>query len=189
MPNLGLARQRAGQATDKMPADCRDGGSGPASAARCHVSEADLERAEERTLVEGDWRYLDVTTPLLRDQAGRDLLDADIFLAMLPWALRGVVKSYLLRDITGSYFDPRQAVLDVLANLLKERLEYHLPVALEVANRYLERALTSGEVHAYYARDARMWRLLLALRRLDRFWQLKVRRRGYPFLLPGKIER
>ncbi len=34
-----------------------------------------------------------------------------------------------------------------------------------------------------------MWALLLALRRLDRFWQLKVRRRAYPFLLPGRIER
>ncbi len=139
--------------------------------------------------IDGDWRYLDVTTPLLRDEAGRDLLDADLFLAMLPWALRGVVKKYLLSDITGSYFDPRQAVLDVLGNLLKERLERHLPAALEVANRHLERPLTTGEVRAYYARDARMWGLLLALRRLDRYWQLRVRRRGYPFLLPGKIER
>ncbi len=139
--------------------------------------------------VEGDWHYLDVTTPLLRDEVGRDRLDADLFLAMLPWALRGVVKRFLLSDITGSYFDSRRAVLDVLGNLLKERLERHLPAALEVANRHLERPLTASEVRAYYARDARMWALLLALRRLDRYWQLEVRRRGYPFLLPGKIER
>ncbi len=140
-------------------------------------------------LLAGGWHYLDVTTPLLRDAAGRDRLDAGLFLAMLPWALRGPVKLLLLRSITGAYFEPRRAVLDVLGNLFKERLERHLPAALEVANRHLETPATASEVRAYYARDARLWTLLLALRRLDRHWQLKVRRRAYPFLLPGRIER
>ncbi len=139
--------------------------------------------------LEGGWRYLDVTTPLLRDAAGRDRLDADLFLAMLPWALRGPVKLLLMRSITSTYFEPRRAVVDVLGNLLKEGLEDHLPAALEVANRHLATPVTSSDVHAYYARDARMWALLLALRRLDRTWQLRVRRRAYPFLLPGTIER
>lgn len=49
--------------------------------------------------------------------------------------------------------------------------------------------MTAGDVRRYYARDARMWALLLGLRRLDRWWQLNVRRRPYPFLLPGRIER
>ena len=31
--------------------------------------------------------------------------------------------------------------------------------------------------------------LLQRLRRLDRAWQRRVRRRVYPFLLPGRIER
>jgi hypothetical protein len=34
-----------------------------------------------------------------------------------------------------------------------------------------------------------MWGLLQRLRRIDRSWQRRVRRRQYPFLLPGKVER
>jgi hypothetical protein len=34
-----------------------------------------------------------------------------------------------------------------------------------------------------------MWALLQILRRVDRSWQRGVRRRSYPFLLPGRIAR
>jgi hypothetical protein len=34
-----------------------------------------------------------------------------------------------------------------------------------------------------------MWEILLRLRRADRWWQRTVRRRGYPFLLPGPVDR
>ncbi len=136
-----------------------------------------------------DWLYLDVTTPLLRDEEGRDLIDAGLFLAMLPWALRGLVRRFLLRAITGVYFDLRHAFLDLLANLHKERLADRVAIGVEVANRRLERPITVREVAAHYARDARLWALLLRLRRLDRAWQLRVRRREYPYLLPGRIER
>ena len=37
--------------------------------------------------------------------------------------------------------------------------------------------------------DARMWALLQRLRRADRWWQRRVRRRQYPFLLPGEVQR
>lgn len=140
-------------------------------------------------LEDDGWVYLDVTTPLLRDAAGRNLLDADLFLAALPWALRGPVRRFVLRDITDTYFDPRRVLLDLLANLYKERLERLVPAFVEIANRRLARPLTVPEVAAYYRRDARLWAWLLALRRADRFWQLRVRRRPYPFLLPGPIER
>ncbi len=137
----------------------------------------------------GDWLYLDVTTPLLRDAEGRDLIDAGLFLAMLPWALRGLVRRFLLRAITDVYFDLRHAFLDLLANLHKERLADRVELGVEAANRRLERPITVREVAAHYARDARLWALLLRLRRLDRAWQLRVRRREYPYLLPGRIER
>ncbi len=135
------------------------------------------------------WAYLDVTTPLLRDTAGRDRLDADLYLAMLPFALRAIVRRFLLHGITRTYFEPRRVVMDFLANLHKERLERHLPAFLEIANRHLEPPFTAREVRAYYASDARLWSALLALRRADRFWQRRVRRRPYPFLLPGRINR
>ena len=141
--------------------------------------------------LDGRWRYLDVTTPLLRDPSGRDRLDAELYLAMLPRPLRGAVRLLLLRSITGVYFDRRCSALDLFGNLHKERLAGHVGAGVEIANRLLggERPITPGEVRRYYARDARLWALLLWLRRADRFWQLRVRRRPYPFLLPGKIER
>lgn len=139
--------------------------------------------------IDGAYTYLDVTTPMLRDSEGRDQLDAAVFLASLPWLIRGSVRRLLLRDILDTYFQPRRVVLDFLGNLHKERLTEHLPAFLAHANARLDEPLTEDEVAAYYRSDARTWELLLRLRRADRFWQRRVRRRPYPFLLPGPIER
>jgi len=84
-------------------------------------------------------------------------------------------------------------ILDLAGNLLKEGLERQLVWALEVSNGLAtdeERGpITPEEARAYYQDDARTWALLQRLRRVDRAWQRKVRRRSYPFLLPGAIER
>ncbi len=137
----------------------------------------------------GRWHYLDVTTPLLRDDMGHERLDAGLFLAALPALLRRPVRRFLLRGILETYYDPRRAVVDLLGNLHKERLAEHVPRWAAIASQRLSPAITADEVRAYYLRDARLWELLLRLRRLDRLWQLRVRRRVYPFLLPGPIDR
>ena len=49
--------------------------------------------------------------------------------------------------------------------------------------------LTRAEVASYYKRDAFIWRVFLAFRKLDRFVKTKVLRRRYRFILPGKINR
>ena len=67
--------------------------------------------------------YLDVTTPLLRDAAGRTQLDTDVFLVSLPWILRPPIRRFVVPDIIARYHDPRIVVLDLAANLLKERLD------------------------------------------------------------------
>jgi len=139
--------------------------------------------------VAGEWLYLDVTTPLLRDAEGADRLDAELFLASLPAVMRAAVRRFLLRSITGTYFDPRRVVVDFLANFVKERLKHLLPALVRAVGPRLVPAVDEDEVLTYYRRDARMWAALLTLRRLDRFWQLRVRRRPYPFLLPGPVER
>lgn len=136
-----------------------------------------------------DLVYLDVTTPLLRDEAGAERLDTDLFLASLPWALRAPVRRFLLGDILDKYYRPRGVVLDALANLVKERLERWLPSFLEEANARIVPSLSEREVRGAYAADARIWALLQRLRRLDRAWQRRVRRRVYPFLLPDRIAR
>jgi hypothetical protein len=142
--------------------------------------------------VEGELRYLDVTTPLLRDERGASELDTDLFLAALPWLLRPLVRTFLLKEILSHYFAPRPALKDLAANLHKERLVRWIPTVLELANAEREEsdaALTEDECARYYKEDARTWALLLALRRMDRAWQRRVRRRTYPFLLPGPVER
>jgi hypothetical protein len=134
-------------------------------------------------------RYLDITTPLLTRDDGTSELDTDLFLAALPWFLRGLVRRFLIDDIISHYLAPRPALLDLAANLHKERLSAWIPWSLERINARIDPALTAGEVGRYYRADARTWALLLFLRRADRVWQRVFRRRPYPFLLPGPVER
>jgi hypothetical protein len=149
-----------------------------------------LDAQASNWLVQGDGSvaYVDVTTPLLRDPAtGRHHLDADVFLASLPWALRGAVRRFLLAEILSHYHELRPALLDLAANLHKERRAEWIPTLLEVIGDRAQ--LERRDIDRYYRSDARMWALLQHLRRADRWWQRHIRRRRYPFLLPGPIER
>lgn len=139
--------------------------------------------------VDSELLYLDVTTPLMRDERGRERLDTELFLASLPWALRPIVRTFMLRSILETYYQPRRVVVDLLANLIKERLVRHLPSLIDEANRVVKEPITQEEVRRYYDGDARTWALLQRLRRIDRGFQRRVLRRVYPFLLPGTIER
>ncbi|MBW2457233.1 MAG: hypothetical protein JRI68_22155 [Deltaproteobacteria bacterium] len=140
-------------------------------------------------MVDGSLEYLDVSTPLMRDDEGAEELDLELFIASLPWAVRRFVRRHLLSSVVDKYYDPRQCLRDVAANFHKEGLARWIPRFLELCNRQLERPLTEAGVARYYRGDALMWELLLRLRRADRWWQLQVRRRPYPFLLPGPITR
>ena len=79
--------------------------------------------------------------------------------------------------------------LDLLGNLAKEGLEDRLPDLVPIATRRLGESLTVAQVRRHYAADAQMWHLLQRLRRLDRAWQWRVRRRPYSILLPGPVQR
>lgn len=133
--------------------------------------------------------YLDVSTPLLRDDAGAERLDQSLFMASLPWAVRPVVRRFLLREILDKYYQPRGVILDLLGNLYKERLDALIPILLPVANARLDRPIEPAKIESYYRGDARSWALLQRLRKIDRAWQRHIRRRPYPFLLPGPITR
>jgi hypothetical protein len=140
-------------------------------------------------LVDGDVVYLDVTTPLLRDDLGAEQLDLDLYVASLPWLMRTPVRRFLLDDILRTYYSQRGALLDLVGNLVKERLDDVVPHAVAAANVHVDPDITIDEVRSYYKRDALMWGLLQRLRLIDRGWQRYVRRRAYPFLLPPRIER
>lgn len=133
--------------------------------------------------------YLDVTTPLLRDEHGNDRLDTELFMASLPAVFRPVVRRFLLDSILDPYYVPRRAALDLAGNLQKEGLGEHVPAVVAIANDGLGTDLTVDEVRRHYRSDARLWAMLQRARRVDRAWQRHVRRRPYPFLLPGPVDR
>lgn len=138
---------------------------------------------------EGRLVYIDVTTPFQRDARGRELLDVKLFMSSLPWALREPVRLTLSSSIFDKFYTARSAMLDLLGNLHKERLGHLVPELLPHVNAALDQPISETEVRAYYDGDARLWTLIQGLRRADRWWQRTVRRRPYPFLLPGAIER
>jgi hypothetical protein len=140
-------------------------------------------------VAEGGLVYIDVTTPLVRGGDGRNELDTDLFLASLPWLLRGAVKRFVIPDVIERYHQPRTVILDLAANLLKEHLAPHIPAVLAAAGDRIEPPLLEAEVRADYRSDARTWAAIQAMRRADRLWQRRVRRRPYPFLLPDRIDR
>jgi hypothetical protein len=133
--------------------------------------------------------YYDVTTPMLRAADGSSELDTEVFLASLPALLRGGVRRFVLPGILERYHARRTVILDLAANLIKERLEQWIPTVLEAAGDRLEPALTEDDVRRDYRSDARTWKLLQAVRRADRSWHRTIRRRPYPFLLPDRIDR
>ncbi|CAB4725495.1 unannotated protein [freshwater metagenome] len=133
--------------------------------------------------------YLDVTTPMLRDESGNDRLDTDLFVASFPAVTRPMIRTFLLKRILNPYFSRRASVLDLIGNLYKENLEAAIPLAIETFNHQLTLNITSNEVKNYYRHDARFWGFGQWTRRLDRYWQRHIRRRPYPFLLPGRVPR
>lgn len=137
---------------------------------------------------DGRLSYIDVSTPMLWDEQGRSRLDLDPLAQAYPGALRGPLRRLVAPRILDGYRDLRGVYLDLTGNLLKERLGDWLPAFLAAVNRHLDDPLTDRDVHRYYRSDARLWAMLLQLRRLDRAWRRRTGR-SYPFLLPGRIER
>ena len=140
--------------------------------------------------VDGDEvAMLDVTTPMLKDAAGRNRLDMELFLAAVPPPVRPLFRRYVVPSVVDKYHDPRGVTVDLIANLLKEGLESHIELFLEIANRHLSQPIGAAEVRRYYDWDARVWTAWQAMRRCDRFVRLRLLGQPYPFLLPDRIER
>ena len=140
--------------------------------------------------------YFDVTTPLMRID-GRDQLDPEVFLKSCPGFLVWLVRWQFLDEVLDRYYDLRQVLIDLVANFYKEGAAERIPEALAVINQFFSEnredlkiePISADEVQAYYKSDAFIWTLFLALRRIDRFFTTKFRRKRYNFILPGKIQR
>lgn len=140
-------------------------------------------------MVDGSLRYLDVTTPLLAETDGRTRLDLGLLTSPLPALLRPAVRRFVAPGIVAAYHRPRDVAVDLIGNLVKDRLDHLVDDAIAEANRWVGPAITRDEIDRWYRSNARLWEVMLRLRRADAWWQQRVRRRPPAFLLPGPIER
>ncbi|MBV6493471.1 MAG: hypothetical protein LDLANPLL_01494 [Turneriella sp.] len=139
-------------------------------------------------------RYLDTSTPLMKKN-GAEQLDANLFLRICPSMLVWVIKLFFLKDVVTRYYNFRLIIIDLIANLFKEKKQELIAPFLIIANTYLQKnypqikSITEKEIIAYYKEDALIWRIFLLFRKIERFFRTKILRRPYNLILPGKINR
>lgn len=135
--------------------------------------------------------YIDTSTPLFRID-GREQLQADLFLRPAATFLQPVLRRWFLADVVNRYYDPREVVTDLIANLYKEQMPELIPPLLELANDCLVAMnlapLTAAGIRGYYRQDRFIWRLYAGSRRLDRRLH-RLTSRTYPYILPGRVKR
>ena len=135
--------------------------------------------------------FLDTSTPLFRVN-GAETMDPELLLKATPVFLRFIVRRFFLEEVMTRYYDPRRIFTDIAANLYKEHLPHLVGDVLGVLNDRLPSGsppISVSEVEGYYREDKLIWQSFLALRRLDRFFQTRLKSGPYPFILPGKIKR
>jgi hypothetical protein len=130
--------------------------------------------------------YFDLTTPMLRDELRHWRVDGRLLAAAAPWALRPVMTKYVIPSIEGRYHDRHLVVLDVAVNLLRLRMQEWVAPLLAAARERAGVAVTPDEVQRDYRSESRTWKALQLVRRTDRAWQMRVRHRPYPFLIPER---
>jgi hypothetical protein len=140
--------------------------------------------------------YIDTSTPLMQ-RNGIEQLNPELFLRSAPSFLLWIIRWLFLKDIMTRYYDFRKVVIDIIANFYKEQLPELIPALISAANDFFAGdgkkfnilPITEKEVLDYYKEDAMIWRLYLALRKMDRFLHLRILRKPYVYILPGEIKR
>ncbi len=165
-----------------------------------HTLQPDLELAIDGqisnwALAEKDSReilyFIDTSTPFIRVK-GVEQLDPELLLQAAPSFLRWLIGWLFVEDVMTRYYDPRQVLIDLTANLIKEQRRDLVPAAIDLINVHLPTELSPislADIERYYREDKLIWSLFLALRRIDRTLTENILRRKYEFILPGKIKR
>lgn len=147
-------------------------------------------------LVENGKRKLfliDTSTPFYRID-GKEQLDVQLLLKSMPFIIRLFVNFINLEDVVARYYDLRTLFLDIIGNLIKEQASDLIPFFIDIANKHITddfklKPVSKKEVEAYYKKDKIIWKVFLALRKMDRFVTAKILRKRYEFLLPEKVKR
>jgi hypothetical protein len=137
--------------------------------------------------IDGRACNLDMNTPFLYDAGGRPRIDVGLFIAALPWVLRATQRRSAAK-IAARWSSPRWALLDMAMNLYKDRLDAWIPVVLDAANPRLDEPIDAAELRSRYDKEAKLWVQMHRLKKIDRWWQRRVRRRRYEFLVPEQTD-
>jgi hypothetical protein len=139
--------------------------------------------------------YLDTSTPFVR-KSGEEQLNPELFLRSAPSFLVWILRLFFLEDVMTRYYDFRQVVVDLVANLYKEQRPDLVPGLVDTVNEFFSAEIRGGdfkpisvkEIRAYYREDAWIWRFYLAFRRIDRSLH-GLLGKEYVYVLPGKTKR
>lgn len=156
----------------------------------------DLNPADPSVTQDSEFYYIDTSTPFIRIN-GKEQLEPELFLRSAPSFLVWLIRAFFLQGVLDRYYDFHLVVVDLIANLYKEQRPDLIRDFIDAANSFFVHEasdlkinpITVGEVKSYYREDAFIWRLFLALRRLDRIISTYILNRPYPYILPGKIKR
>jgi len=138
--------------------------------------------------------YIDTSSPLYRVE-GKEQLNTEIFIRNAPSFLRLLIRIFFLKEVVDRYYDMRSVIVDLIANLHKEKRTDLIDGFIVIANDFMkekgmsDRPITREEIDKYYSGDAFIWKFFQFSRRVDRFIIEKIFRRKYHYRLPEKIER
>jgi hypothetical protein len=156
----------------------------------------DLNPADPTVTQDAELYYIDTSTPFIRIK-GKEQLEPELFLRSAPSFLVWLIRAFFLQGVLDRYYDFHLVVVDLIANLYKEQRPDLIGDFIREANSFFAseasdlaiKPITAAEVKSYYREDAFIWRLFLALRRLDRSIKTCILNKPYPYILPGKIKR
>jgi hypothetical protein len=139
--------------------------------------------------------YFDTSSPLIRKN-GEEQLDPELFLRSSPSFLVWIIRLLFLKDVMTRYYSFRRVAVDLIANFYKEQRPDLISVLVDLVNRFFAaeirasdfKPITAKEAMTYYREDVCIWRIYLALRKIDRFLH-RLLGRDYPYVLPGKTKR
>ncbi|MCP3951814.1 MAG: hypothetical protein GY697_06280 [Desulfobacterales bacterium] len=135
--------------------------------------------------------FIDTSTPFIRHN-GVEQLDPELLLQAAPSFLRWLIRWLFVEDVMTRYYDPRQVLIDLAANLIKEQRPDLVAPAVDLINAHLPEDLppvTLAQVDRYYREDKFIWSIFLTFRKLDRALTTYFSSKRYEFILPGSIKR
>lgn len=126
--------------------------------------------------------HLDFSTPFLLDGEGLPQFAPEGFMQEYPVVLRHLVKRELFK-IAPKYQDLEFILNDLGGNLFRQKLDPWVPPYIDVVAARTSVAVNADEARAALEADAKLWPMLLRLKRWQRAWIQRTGRR-YDTLLP-----